>query len=463
MTAQTGKWGFAPQVAKGSTPDPWYLHAALAVDGGVNDEATVGPPEISGVPVPTAPHKTGYSNAGMITYQPRFENVLGWLMHGAMGDYDGGDPDFDENYLFSLITLTGAPQVAYTTGMVAIPVLTGRRVSVTVQALGGANFSGAIDINGTDLADAPLSETLTFVDAALYAILSTTAVFKTITSVDLPAYETNGDKLSVGYESGVAHLFKFLAADQAAVKWMGIRKYIPQVDGGANTDLLETYTDCKMLGFMLNVINRGLLTAQTAFVGRDFVFSNDEPGDWDNTVESYNSMPVSVKTDGYVRLAPESLALTDQNLKVINAQIGLQNVPVPMQVDRVYADPRLFTLEIASRITTFNVTLRWTDPEFYRAVVTHSLTGTVWSEVPLVGAVDFRALSIDNMPGETQPYGLRIQAPKVMMALARAVPLIGNQVVLATYRGVAIDNPTGEYCTMTLRNKQAAGAYAWPT
>jgi hypothetical protein len=467
MTAQSGIWGFGPQVDRDTPPENWYRHAALSVGGGVLDEATVGPPEISGVPVPTAPHKTGYSSGGVVTYQPRFENVFGWILHGCMGDYDGGGADFDEDYISNgSVALTAAPQALYNTGFNALPVTTGRTASVSVTALGGASFSGTVTVNGTDLGDAPQTDDHVFLNAELYDTIVGAQIWKTITSASFPAWSNNGDQLSVGYESGVAHLFKFDAADPAAVKWMGMRKYIPQVNADPDSDLMEEMIGCKVLGMQMQAINRGLLTAQSAFRGRDFSFDDaydPEDTDWVNEIEDYPSMPVSVKTDGYLRLKPTSgPVFTNQAIPVINAGVGITNTPVPDQLDRIYGDPRLYTLEIASRMLNFNVTLRWDNPEFYRACVTNSLSGSVWSEVPLVGAVDFRALSIANMPGETQPYGLRMQAPNVLFTLQGAIPLQGNQVVLAQYNGIAVHYPDGEYATMTLRNQQVAGAYDWP-
>jgi hypothetical protein len=459
-TAQTGIWGFGPQREKELAPDRWYRHKALAIRGGVIDQAQPGPPEVGSLPVPTAPHKSGYSVAGVIDFQPRLVSTFGFLLHALMGDYASSEA-FNEAYILASETLTGAPQAAFSVDN-ALPVATGRKASVTLTAVGNTTFTGTITVNGTDLSDVAQTENHVFTAATKWARIEGTQVWKTIASIDLPAYENVGDAVSVGYESGVEHTFKF-ASDPAAVKWIGLRKYIPQHDGSAASDLLESYTDCKILNFNLALQNAGLLAAQMAFAGRDFVFSDTSPSDWENAYETFESMPVSVKTGAFARiLGPNITGDLDEDLKMIGATIGMDNIPIPVGVDRIYASPKLDTLDIAARALRMSFTAKWRNPDLYRACVTNSVTGTVWSETPLTAEMDIQAESINNMTNELHPWGLRFNAGKALFRLTNAVPLVGNQVVLVTYDAIALENPGSEYATIVLRNLEAEDYYDWP-
>lgn len=86
VTAQAGTVGFGAQSAKGTLPTTWFRHRATMVDLAPIDPTQEGAPEVGGIPVPSFPYKTGPMVAGGLTLQPRFEDTLGWLLYGLMGD-----------------------------------------------------------------------------------------------------------------------------------------------------------------------------------------------------------------------------------------------------------------------------------------------------------------------------------------------------------------------------------------
>ena len=88
VTAMAGTIGFGAQPAKGTLPSTWFRHRATLVDLAIIDPTQEGAPEVGGMPVPSFPYKTGPMVAGGVTIQPRFEDTLGWLLYGLMGDVD---------------------------------------------------------------------------------------------------------------------------------------------------------------------------------------------------------------------------------------------------------------------------------------------------------------------------------------------------------------------------------------
>lgn len=86
--SQAGIWGFGPSAGKGiAVPTgKWYRHKASAIDLAVVDDQRLGPPEVGGRPLPTIPYKAGVMVQGGVTFSPRLEGSLGWLIEGALGD-----------------------------------------------------------------------------------------------------------------------------------------------------------------------------------------------------------------------------------------------------------------------------------------------------------------------------------------------------------------------------------------
>jgi hypothetical protein len=109
---------------------------------------------------------------------------------------------------------------------------------------------------------------------------------------------------------------------------------------------------------------------------------------------------------------------------------------------------------------SYDLTVKWNDPDLYRAVLTGATNGTQWSSHPYTASFQVKAVSSVDMPTESEPYSLTIDATEVMLAQVGGITLAGNGAIMMRFSGVALDN-VGEYATFTLRNKESS--YTWPT
>jgi len=349
VTAQAGTISFGPQSAKGVLPTQWFRHRATLVDLAVIDPTQEGAPEVGGIPVPSFPYKTGPMVAGGLTIQPRFEDTLGWLLHGLMGHVHTGE----------------------------VP-------------------------GGSDIYN---------------------------------------------------HVFTMLPDGETFVPWMGFRKHIPRKDDVATTDLGEIYKDCKILGFNLTLPNDAPLAARVDVLGREFTLDAD-PTAWSyvNTFEHWESIPVACSVGGWLKI-------DNSELPVVAATVGFQNMPLDPRQEKIFGDPYLEDITIIQRRMTYDMTVKWNNPQLYSAVLTGAIDGTTWSPHPKTASLEIKAVSSVDMPDETEPYSLIIKADEVMMNQVGGITLAGNQAVMMRFSGVALE--ATNYASFTLRNK--AEGYDWPT
>lgn len=252
------------------------------------------------------------------------------------------------------------------------------------------------------------------------------------------------------------HKFE-MAADTSYVPWMSFRKYIPPKDGNLTTDLGELYKDCKITSLGLQSGTDTPITSRVDVVGRDFALddnANDSPSGWlyNAAFESWESIPVACQTDGYIKVG-------GVELPVVAAQFAWQNQPLDSKQDKVIGDHRLQDVTIISRQFTYQITVKFEDPTLYRKVLTGSGSGTLFTPTPYTDTFDIKVLSSTNMPALAEPYSLRIQGDKLVMQQQGGIRLAGGQAVMMQFQGTAIES-TGNYCSFTLRNKQAN--YVWP-
>lgn len=250
------------------------------------------------------------------------------------------------------------------------------------------------------------------------------------------------------------HVFKLNPTDSTYVPWMGFRKHIPRMENSPTTDLGEVFKDGKILSSMLQLPNDGPINMSMDALACDFNLDED-PTAWTyaNSFEDWQSVPVGCVTDGYIKL-------DGAELPVVAASFGFQNQPLDLRMERTYGSPVLDGITIVQRQMIFDLTVKWNNPDLYRAVLTGSSSGTGWTPAPKVGAFEVLTASSKNMPTETEPYSLKMAAPEAMLALNGPISLAGGQAVLMRFTGVALANAS-DYAVATLRNKQAS--YTWPT
>jgi hypothetical protein len=273
-----------------------------------------------------------------------------------------------------------------------------------------------------------------------------------------------GDSTSTaGSGSIYDHEFRISQASPGLVPWMGWRKYIP-ADVAANS-LGEMYNDCKLTNLVLTLPNDGLVNARADVVGRTFTLEENpnwgvtsgSVGGWDalyGEFEDYTSIPIGSDIGGYINVP------TFGDLPVVQAQVGIQNMPLDPRMEKVYGSPYLQDVTIVSRAVTLDLTVKWDDPDLYQQILTGSTSGTTWSAVPFTSAIEFKTQSPSNMPGENTPYSLYVQVTEAMLALQGGIQLAGNNAVMMRFTGTALD-VSGDYVVFKLANQYAD--YTWPT
>ncbi len=153
------------------------------------------------------------------------------------------------------------------------------------------------------------------------------------------------------------------------------------------------------------------------------------------------------------------IAGTEQ--KVIGANIGFQNTPLPLAQEKVAFDPYIDGVTIIGRQLVVELIVKYEDPGLYAQVRTGSTTGTTWSATPHVASFEVEAQTDVLMPSTTPvPYSMNIKGANVMLQQQGPLMLAGNQTVLQRMAGVAIEG-SGVYTEWTIRNMVAD--YAWPT
>lgn len=250
------------------------------------------------------------------------------------------------------------------------------------------------------------------------------------------------------------HVFE-MTDDSTFVPWMGFRKVVPRRQGVSGTDLGEEYKDCKILGATFMLPGDSPINMRVDALGRDFEESLDPTTDyvWDNTYEHWESIPVGCKTEGFIKV-------DGVELPIVSAQVAWQNAPLDVRQERVFGSPMLDDITVIQRRLSFDIMVKWNNPALYLETLTGSQTGLNWSGTPFTAALDINTVSSTNMPSQTEPYSLRIEASEVMLNHVGGIQLAGGQSVMMRFQGSALESDT-YYGRFTLRNKITG--YTWPT
>jgi hypothetical protein len=268
-----------------------------------------------------------------------------------------------------------------------------------------------------------------------------------------------GDMVStqVGTTTEYTHEFKF-HTDAASTKWFSFRKHIPQKDGDAATDLGEQYEDCKIVSMSLNLANDAPITSRIDVLGRTF-FLDEDPASWtySNSFEDFISIPIGCNTDGYLKLPDYSAT----ELAIVAATVTMQNIPLDVRQERVFGSPYIEDVTTIMRQLTFDMVVKWSDPDLYQSVLTGSTTGTQWTANPFTSDLEIYVTSPDNIAGLTNPYALKVEASKVMLAQTEGITLAGNQAIMTRFTGTAIEESGQPYALFTMNNTTTE--YSWPT
>lgn len=252
------------------------------------------------------------------------------------------------------------------------------------------------------------------------------------------------------------HTFKF-ASIKSFVPYYSFRKLIP-ADTAAD-ELAEVYSDCKIIGLTLNFPNDGLISARIDTEGRLFTLI-ENPGwddtDWANTMEDYQSIPIGCVTGG-------SIAFGGTSLPVVAASCTMVNQPLDPRMEKIYGSPYISDVTIVGRSMTFDITVRYENPNLYQQALTGVANGTIWSAKPMVGSVVINAQTPDNMPTLTQPYKIRITAQSVLLQQVGGIRMASNNAVLMRFVGTALAPSSGDYAKIDIQNMARPTGYILPT
>ena len=260
------------------------------------------------------------------------------------------------------------------------------------------------------------------------------------------------------------HVFGLDPSNPGYIPWLGFRKSIPSGGDPGDYALGEIYKDCKLIRTTLTLPNEGLISARVDALGRLFTLepspawatTSGSGNGWaaEGEFEDYPSIPIGTTPGGYINTP------TFGTLPVIQAQVTMLNQNLDIRQEKVYGSPYLEDITVVTRGLQVALTVKWKNPDLYRAILTGSAAGTEWSSVPFTEQIVFRSISPGNIPGEAQPYEILATFTEVMLSLQGGITLAGNDAVLLNFAGQALDT-TGEYATFELRNTFAD--YDWPT
>lgn len=237
------------------------------------------------------------------------------------------------------------------------------------------------------------------------------------------------------------------------VPWIGLRKMIPRRDNDPDTDLGEIYKDNKILGGTLILPNEAPITMRMDILGREYINDN-EPQDWvwENSMEPWQSIPVACRTEGFIKIGGDTLP-------VIQGQVTWQNIPLDIKKEKVYGDPFLEDVTIIQRRLGYKFVVKWNNPDLYEAVQNGGTGNLEWSSKPYVTSFDVKTVSSTEIPGSTEPYALEVSADQALLKHTGTIELSGNDAVLLTFEGTALESDT-DYALFRLRNQ--VDAYDWP-
>jgi hypothetical protein len=250
------------------------------------------------------------------------------------------------------------------------------------------------------------------------------------------------------------HQFK-PASDQSFLPWMSARVVVPG-DVAAN-DYGLIYKDMKALGLTLALSADAPITARLDFLGRLFEYADPSGWSWDNTFETYESIPVGAAVGGFMKIPGYSAS----ELSIVGATVAIQNAPLDLRQEKVYGDPYIEDVTLVGRAVTVDVMVKWKDADLARALHAGSITGTEWSSTPYVQDLDVLAVSPGNISGQSVPYKCRVEMPSVLWQLNGPIRLAGNQAVFARISGTSLEPSSGDAITLSVDNEETG--YTWPS
>jgi hypothetical protein len=509
VTAQAGIFGFGPQSAMESPATALYRHKATLIDLGVMDDIRVGPMEIGSGPFPTFPYKAGYIVGGGVELQPRLESSLGWLLYSALGDVATTGP-VDSAYTHEFKPLASDQSfVRWLTLRKYIPMKEGdadtdigeeytdcKPTGLTLTLANDAPITARWDFMGRtfELVDDVMAGTPVVVDNLSLDRLSNVV---TVVTDGNHGFHTGYQVVIAGVTpssfngtfniSEITNNFAILAADRAS----NIVTIQTDASHGLSNGDIVVVSGCTPSTFNgtfsvtvvdldeFSYVNVGVdestsVEGEVDFTPLDeftYAQTGSDEGDsvpgtstwgtqwvWENAYEDWGSIPVGCELGGHIEFTGGGMS--GETLPVVGARVTFANQNLDVRQEKVYGSPFLEDITIISRQITFDVTIKWNNPELYKAILTGSTTGSEWSSRPLVGSLDITMVGTDTIGAGATKFSLGITAADVMWQMQGPIQLAGGQAVIMRFMGTALEPDVGDYATFTLINGESA--YSWP-
>lgn len=272
-------------------------------------------------------------------------------------------------------------------------------------------------------------------------------------------YGAMGSCTTTGSTGAYTHVFKPLAASLSYVPWMGFRKIIPKRYGDTGNPFGIEYTNTKLVGLTFTLPNDGLISARMDIIGADYEHEDDPDTNfsWDKEYEDDDSLPIGVVSGNKIELPTFD---SGTELPIVAASVSVINQPLPIEQEKVYGSPSLEDVTIVSRRVTVDLAVKWNDPTLYKAIL-NGVGGSVWTPEPFTTDIEIVAQSPADMPGESEPYELKVVASKMLFSVTQAPVLAGNNAVLMRLQGVAMKTDAASYVEISLTNQKSQ--YVWDT
>lgn len=445
VIATEGIFSYGMQSAKGTLATSFFRHKAMDIDYGAIDRQAVVPQEVGGIAVPTGAYKSGAFLAGGATLNPRMEGDFGWLFKGLLGTAASKDAGTVDGNALPSHALDGTSVSA---GLGAPPAARKTILRVTCATANGVSVKNVV-ITGTGGGPDTVDIGTGYVAGETKYFYATTA-FSAYTSFQLPSI-TGGTIAAMWVGEATTKDHFFTLSDAASLPWISVRKYVP---GSTPTNDHGTIgLDNRVTGLTLTLPNTGIISARVDFLGREPTFVIDPTWTYADVMEDTDTIPLTCKTTGYVKMPGFSAT----KLPVAGAQITFANQVTTPDQEQIIGSPYPDDITRVLSSMTFRLALKWNDSDLYEKILTGSTTGTAWGAAIFYSDLDILVDSPELIvPGTGVLFHkLRIIAQRCALQMEGSPRLAGGGMVMMSVIGQVVEQNWGDYCQFIMTNGQA--------
>jgi len=274
------------------------------------------------------------------------------------------------------------------------------------------------------------------------------------------AVSTIDDLPEAGLQTHIFRMDPTTYYTQTLIKWLTLRRVLAQPEH-TNDFGIQT-NDARLATAMFNFIAGSALTARLGLMGRVPLGSDDTSGwTWADYPEAFNSVPVAANTAGYVKLTDYD---SGADLPTNQAQLAWVNQVTTPQDEFIIGSPYMDSIQNLYRNIQFTFVLKWTDEDFLLWLDFNEGTGASinWSCIVPNSGLDINLATCENIEGYSNPYSIRVQAPKLFVYSTAPPDFRGLDLVRLPVTGIVADPGAGiDPITISIVNEQAA--YTWPS